>query len=68
MNIRDVLLTIFALAWLFVVIVTALRTGAVPAELWAVLGAGLGGILAVFRADARFSDHTDRPDRSGKGE
>lgn len=50
--IRDVLLAVFAGAWLAVVLITAWRTGTVPAELWAVLGVGAGGIVAVFRTDA----------------
>lgn len=50
--IRDVLLGIYALAWLVVVVITAWRTGAVPAELWAVLGVGAGALIAVFRTDA----------------
>lgn len=50
--IRDVLLLVFATAWLVVVLITAWRTGTVPAELWAVLGVGAGGIVAVFRTDA----------------
>lgn len=50
--IRDVLLGVFATAWLAVVLITAWRTGTVPAELWAVLGVGAGGIVAVFRTDA----------------
>jgi len=49
--IRDVLLAVHALAWLVVVVITALRTGEVPAELWAVLPFGIGGIMAAFRAD-----------------
>lgn len=49
--IRDVLLGAHALAWLVVVILTAWRTGSVPAELWAVLPFGIGAIMAAFRAD-----------------
>lgn len=49
--VRDVLMVIYAAAWLFVVILTAWRTGGVPPELWAVLGVGEGGLLAVFRAE-----------------
>jgi hypothetical protein len=53
MGIRDVLLLVFAAAWLAVILLTAWRTGYVPAELWAVLGVGTGGLIAVFRADSR---------------
>lgn len=53
--IRDVLLGIFATAWLVVVLLTAWRMGSVPAELWAVLGVGAGGIMAIFRTDAALS-------------
>lgn len=49
--IRDVLLAVFATAWLAVVLITVWRTGTVPAELWAVLGVGAGGLVAVFRTD-----------------
>jgi hypothetical protein len=51
--IRDVLLLVYGLGWLAVLLVTVWRTGTVPAELWAVLGLGIGGILAAFRADDR---------------
>lgn len=50
--IRDLLLGVYALAWLVVVLITAWRTGTVPAELWAVLGVGCGALIAVFRTDA----------------
>lgn len=49
--IRDVLLAVYAVAWLVVVVITAWRTGSVPPELWAVLGVGAGGLVAVFRTD-----------------
>lgn len=51
--VRDLLLLIFAMVWAVVVIVTAIRTGEVPAELWAVLGIGIGALLAAFRTDDR---------------
>lgn len=50
--IRDLLLGVYAIAWLVVVLITVWRTGEVPAELWAVLGIGAGGIVAVFRTDS----------------
>lgn len=49
--VRDVLLVIYAGAWLVTVIITAWRTGTVPAELWAALGIGAGGLVAVFKTD-----------------
>jgi hypothetical protein len=63
--IRDVVLAVYAAAWLFVVVLTAWRTGAVPAELWAVLGVGVGAILAVFRVEGGSGQRRvggDRPD------
>lgn len=51
MGIREMLMGTYALAWLFVVLLTAWRTGSVPAELWAGLGVGEGALLALFRAD-----------------
>lgn len=53
--VRDVLLVIFAAVWAVVVVITLWRSGTVPAELWAVLGIGVGGILAAFRTDDRLS-------------
>lgn len=49
--VRDVLLGVHAAAWLVVVLMTAWRTGEVPAELWAVLPLGVGAIMGAFRAD-----------------
>jgi hypothetical protein len=49
--VRDVLLGVHAAAWLVVVLLTAWRTGEVPAELWAVLPLGVGAIMGAFRAD-----------------
>jgi len=60
--IRDVLLAIHALAWSVVVIVTVLRTGEVPAELWAVLPFGIGGIMTAFRADEMIRKHDHAKD------
>lgn len=51
--IRDVLLAIYGGVWAVVVVTTAIRTGQVPAELWAVLGIGVGALLAAFRTDDR---------------
>lgn len=49
--VRDVLLVIYATAWLVTVVITAWRTGTVPPELWAALGVGSGGLIAVFKTD-----------------
>jgi hypothetical protein len=49
--IRDILLAVYAVGWLAVVLVTVWRTGTVPAELWAALGVGVGGLLAAFKVD-----------------
>lgn len=50
--IRNVLLGAHAFVWVVVAILTAWRTGAVPAELWAALPLGVGAIMGAFRADA----------------
>jgi hypothetical protein len=50
--IREILLGIHAAAWLVVVLITAWRTGDVPAQLWAVLPLGVGAIIGAFRADS----------------
>lgn len=59
--IREVLLVVFAAAWLVVIVITALRVGEIPPQLWAVLPFGIGAIMAAFRADGmitkRDSDH-----------
>ena len=60
--IREILLGIHASAWLIVVLITAWRTGEVPAELWAVLPLGVGAIIGAFRADSAIGSHpTPRP-------
>lgn len=53
--IRDILLGVYGTAWLVVVVITAWRTGTVPAELWAVLGIGVGALLAAFRSEQEFA-------------
>jgi hypothetical protein len=58
--IRDLLLALFGAVWGFVVIMTVARTGTVPAELWATLGIGVGGILAAFRTDDRLDGRQQR--------
>lgn len=49
MQIRDVILGCFMVGWIAVTIITAWKTGSVPAELWAVPGIGIGTLMAVFR-------------------
>lgn len=49
--IREILLGVHATAWLAVVMITAWRTGEVPAELWAALPLGIGAIIGAFRVD-----------------
>lgn len=49
--IRDVLLSIYALAWLIVVALTAWRDREIDPVLWAALGAGVGVIMGIFRVD-----------------
>lgn len=51
-GIREILLIIYAIAWFIVIVITAWRTDEVPAELWGVLGLGVGVILGLFRADS----------------
>lgn len=55
MTIREVLLGMVGGVWAVAVLVTLVRTGSVPAELWAVPGVVVGALLAVFRADDRAS-------------
>lgn len=50
--IREILLGVHAIAWLVVVLITAWRTGDVPAQLWAVLPLGVGAIIGAFRAES----------------
>ena len=50
--IREILLGVHAAAWLVVVLITAWRTGDVPAQLWAVLPLGVGAIIGAFRAES----------------
>jgi ABC-type enterobactin transport system permease subunit len=51
--IRDILLVVYVAAWAAVVVITALRTGTVPPELWAVPGIGVGAFLAAFHTNDR---------------
>lgn len=49
--IRDVLLGVYAFAWLIVILLTAWRKGEVDPILWATLGGGIGVIMGIFRVD-----------------
>lgn len=58
---QRVLLLIHGIVWGAVTLVVVLRTGAVPPELWAVLPAGITGILVAYRVGA-----DDRPETRRK--
>lgn len=60
MQIRDVILGCFMVGWVAVTIITAWKTGSVPAELWAVPGVGIGALMALFRNSDGKPDE-DRP-------
>jgi len=60
-GIRELLMLLYGVAWLVVVVLTAVRTGAVPAELWAGLGIGEGALMGIFRADEAMSHHRSAP-------
>lgn len=49
--IRDVLLGVYAVAWLVIVLLTGWREGKVDPILWATLGGGVGVIMGIFRVD-----------------
>ncbi len=49
--IRDVLLGVYAFAWLVVIILTAWRERKVDPVLWATFGGGIGVIMGIFRVD-----------------
>lgn len=53
--IKNVLLGVYATAWLFVMVVTAWRNGSIPPELWLYLGIGTGGLLGIFQANEKVS-------------
>ena len=57
---------VYAAGWIFAVVVTALRIGEVPAQLWAVLGVGEGALMAIFRGDEalrRGHDQAEKKDQ-----
>jgi hypothetical protein len=49
--IRDVLLGVYAVAWLIVIALAAWRDREIDPVLWAALGAGVGVIMGIFRVD-----------------
>ena len=51
-RIQALLMVLYAVVWGTVVLITAIRTGEVPAPLWAGLGVGEGALMAIFRGDA----------------
>lgn len=61
-GIRELLMLLYGVAWLAVVLLTAWRTGAVPAELWAGLGVGEGALMALFRADEALRQRGHQPE------
>lgn len=51
-DVRAWLMLAYALVWMVIMILIAVRTGEwPPAEAWATLGIGEGAILGLFRAD-----------------
>ena len=62
--IRDILLGVYALAWLAVTLLAAWRNDEFNLGLWASLGAtlgtGVGMILGVFRAEDRLTRKSPR--------
>ena len=60
MQIRDIILGCFMLGWIAVTIITAWKSGSVPAELWAVPGVGIGALMALFR-DGKAKEETEDP-------
>ena len=49
--IRDILLGVYAIAWLIVISLTAWRDKDIDPVLWAALGGGVGVIMGIFRVD-----------------
>lgn len=68
MGIREILLALFGSVWGVVVVVTVIRTGTVPAELWATMGLGVGGLLAAFRTDDHLDSRQRRPADGGQAD
>jgi hypothetical protein len=62
MQIRDVILGCFMLGWVAVTIITAWKSGSVPAELWAVPGVGIGALMALFRDSKSREGDADDPE------
>lgn len=62
MQIRDVILGCFMVGWIAVTIITAWKSGSVPAELWAVPGVGIGALMALFRDGKSGAQEVDEPE------
>lgn len=62
MQIRDVILGCFMVGWIAVTIITAWKSGSVPAELWAVPGVGIGALMALFRDGKTDAGQADDPE------
>lgn len=60
MQIRDIILGCFMVGWIAVTIITAWKSGSVPAELWAVPGVGIGALMALFR-DGKDKEEAEAP-------
>jgi hypothetical protein len=63
--IRDVLLGVYALAWLIVILLTAWRNGEIDPILWATLGGGVGVIMGIFRVDDNQAKKKSHDEESG---
>lgn len=61
--IRDVLLCVYALAWLVVIIFQAWRDKEVDPVLWAALGGGVGVLMGIFRVDENQSKKRPEPEQ-----
>jgi hypothetical protein len=62
MQIRDVILGCFMVGWIAVTIITAWKSGSVPAELWAVPGVGIGALMALFRDGKAVAEEAAEPE------
>lgn len=62
MQIRDVILGCFMVGWIAVTIITAWKSGSVPAELWAVPGVGIGALMALFRDGKAVEEEAAEPE------
>lgn len=60
--IRDVLLCVYAAAWLIVIALRTWRDKEIDPVLWAALGAGVGVIMGIFRVDDSKARKTPSPE------